>query len=466
MAFALYLAFLGAASAYALIDWRRGWMLVIFCGVLQDPVRKLTAGAPVMVSFAVVALYFAIIFSARNEILRHLSEFARRFGTVYTAILAFVFILLIAAMNGVLTYGLAMWKVPLLSLFTYCIPLLAALFGYTWLQREEWLYRYFRLFTAVTSIALVGSVLEYLRVQSRLLGMVAFEGDFIRHLPGIQIRLLSGIYRGPDVMAWHAAMLTCIAIAMTMRAGMNKVALIWGSVAAWGFFNCMIAGRRKAIYTVVVFSIVFLWRYGRRLKMSQMLALFAVLLALGVVVKQLAAGETTSVYAAGAVASQQELAQRLEGGVMATFEQFGLMGAGLGAATQGVYHLLGDAAVIGWQEGGLGKLAVEVGLPGIVALAVVGWLVLRLLLRLTRIDDVPGSSHFVRVTLFALVVANMASFIASAQAYTDAVLALTTGFYVGCLFATAALDERLAAATTPAEAPAIRRQPLAATTVS
>jgi hypothetical protein len=456
MALALYLAFLGAACAYALIDWRRGWMLVVLCGVLQDPVRKLTGGAPVVVSFAVVGLYAAILFSARNEIFAHLSEFARRFGNVYTSILAFIFLLLVAALNGVLTYGIAMWKVPLLSLFTYCIPLVAALFGYVWLQREEWLYRWFKLYTLVTSVALVGTVLEYLRVQSRILGMVAFEGDFIRHLPGIQIRLLSGIYRGPDVMAWHASMLACIAIAMTLRAGMSRLAVVWGSVAAWGFFNCMIAGRRKAIYTVLVFCAIFVWRYARRLKTSQVLAFFGVLLLLGGVVRQLAEGEETSVYAAGAVASRTELAQRLEGGALDTFRQFGLMGAGLGTATQGVYHLLGDSAIVGWQEGGLGKLAVEVGLPGIIAIMIIGWIVLRLLLRLTRVEDVPGSSQFVRVALFALVVANMASFMASAQAYTDAVLALTTGFFVGCLFATAALDERLAASTSTAAAPAMQ----------
>jgi hypothetical protein len=458
MALALYLCFLGASCAYALVDWRRGWLLVAVCGVLQDPVRKLTSGAPVVVSFAVVGLYAAILFSARNEILRHLSDFARRFGSMYASIMAFLFLLLVAALNGVLTYGVAMWKVPLLSLFTYCVPLVAAIFGYTWLQREEWMYRWFKLYTTVTSIALIGTVLEYLRFRSRMLGMVSFEGDFIRHLPGIQIRLLSGIYRGPDVMAWHASMLACVAIAMTLRAGMNKRAILWGSIAAWGFFNCMIAGRRKAIYTVVIFCAVFLWRYARRLKTSQVLASIGMLILLVGVVRQLASGEETSVYAAGAVASKQELAQRLEGGAMATFEQFGLMGAGLGAATQGVYHLLGDNAVVGWQEGGLGKLAVEVGLPGIIAILVIGIVVVRLLLLLTSIGDVPGSSQFLRVALFALVVANMASFMASAQAYTDAVLALTTGFFVGCLFATAALDERLAAAAPPAEAPAMQPQ--------
>jgi hypothetical protein len=448
MILALYLAFLGAACAYALADWRRGWMLVMVCGVIQDPVRKLTAGAPVVISFAVVGLYAAVLFGARFEILAHLSDFARRFGNVYTSIVVFIFLLLIAALNGLFTYGFDKWKVPLLSLFTYCVPMVAIILGYTWLQREEWMYRFFHLYTGLTGVALIGSVLEYMRVQWRILGMVGFEGDFIRHLPGIQIRLLSGIYRGPDVMAWHAAMLTCIGVAMTLRAGLTKRALLWGSVATWGFFNCMIAGRRKAIYMVAVFSIVFVWRYARRLKAGQVLALFAVLLLLAGVVRQLRSDERTSVYAAGAVASQQELQSRFEGGAMETFRQFGLMGAGLGSATQGVYHLLGTTNV-GWQEGGLGKLAVEVGLPGILALAVIGVILVRLLLRLTAIGDVPGSSQFIRVTLFGLVLANIASFIASAQAYTDAVLALTTGFFVGALFATAALDERLAAAAPP-----------------
>ena len=41
-------------------------------------------------------------------------------------------------------------------------------------------------------------------------------------------------------------------------------------------------------------------------------------------------------------------------------------------------------------------------------------------------------------------------FIASAQAYTDPVLTLLTAFFIGCLFATATLDERVAPAAAPA----------------
>jgi hypothetical protein len=252
-------------------------------------------------------------------------------------------------------------------------------------------------------------------------------------------------------MSWHAAMLASIGVAMALRAGLSRDGVFWSAMATWGFFICMIAGRRKAIYFVVVFMVIFLWRYFGRLRTAQVIALLAVVALLGGTVHQLAASEETSIYARGAATSREEIAQRLEGGVFFTFQQFGIMGAGLGSATQGVYHLLGTNN-IGWQEGGLGKLAAEVGLPGLLALAVLGWIAFRLLMRLTRAGDVPGTSQFLRATLFALVAANAAGFLASAQAYTDAVLALTTGFLVGCLFASAVLDERLAAANAAAAA--------------
>ena len=452
MALLLYLVFLAASCAYALVDWRRGWFLVIVCGVIQDPVRKLTGGSPVYVSFLVVGLYAVILFSARNEMRAYAIEFTRRFQSISTGLVVFVGLLIVAGLNGVVTYGFDKWEAPTISFVTYIIPVIAALLGYTWLQREEMMLRFFHIYALLTSVALIGTVFEYMRVNSRLLGLVSFEGDYIRHLPGIQIRMLSGIYRSPDVMAWHAGMLTAIGVALALRAGFRRQMLLWSGVAAWGFINCMIAGRRKAIYFVLVFCIAFLWRYLRRVQMAQIFASIGLLLIVFLVIRHLAADEGTSVYTRGATATQTELTQRFEGGMMQTFRQVGLMGAGLGTATQGVHHLLGSSS-IGWQEGGLGKVAMEVGLPGVLALLLLIILVGRMLMTLTRIHDVPGSSQFLRVMLFALVMANIAGFIASAQAYTDGVLALTAGFLVGALFASAALDERLPAQAAQTAAP-------------
>jgi len=166
-------------------------------------------------------------------------------------------------------------------------------------------------------------------------------------------------------------------------------------------------------------------------------------LALGLVVNQIRSREDSQVYAQGAATSTSEVLQRLEGGVMGTFEQSGFLGAGLGAATQGVRHVSGAETDFGWQEGGLGKLAAELGLPGLLVAVLLAWGMLRMMLRIAAFGDLPGTSQVIRVGLFALVVANIGNFLASAQAYSDPLLTLMTAFLVGCLFATAALDERL-----------------------
>lgn len=448
----LFFTLLGLSVLVALFDWRRGWLLLLVCGMLQDPARKLTPGSPVAMTLSAVVVYVAILFAAYNTLQEHRREFSRRFPSLYIVAAAMLIILVLAAINGLASYGIEYWKVPMLSLFTYVSPLPAVLLGYVYVQREEDLYKFFRFYAVLTSLMLVGAMLEYFRFSHPSLGLVAVQGDYIRHLPGIQIRMLSGFYRAPDVLAWHAATLTAIGAAMSVRAGISKRALPWIAATSWGFLNCLMSGRRKAMYYVLMFTLVFLWRYFRRMQMRQILAVLVTVGILGFVVQKLSSAEETSVYTRGATATQGEILQRIEGGVRDTFNQFGYMGAGLGAATQGVYHLLPNKQTLGWQEGGLGKLAVELGLPGLIVIAFFAWVLVRLLLRLTRIPDVPGSSQLLRVMLFALLCANIANFLGSAQAYTDPLLTLMTAFFLGALFATATLDEREAAAASAADA--------------
>lgn len=446
----LFIVFLGIASTIALRDWRRGWLIAIVCGILQDPARKMTPGTPVVMSFSIVAVYLAVLIAARRELLENTRELIRRFPAVSTASVLVFAGLALAIVTGLATFGTENWEAPMLSLFVYLSPVPAVIIGYVYLQREELLYRFFRFYATITSVALIGTIFEYRGAGWRILGLVGVQYDYIRHLPGIQIRMLSGFYRAPDIMSWHAATLTAIGIAMSLRAGVSRRAIPWLAVTAWGFLNSMIGGRRKAIYYVVAFALIFLWRYFRRLQVSQIVALAAAVLLLAGIVRNLASDPGTTVYAQGAATTRGEVFQRLEGGLMETFRQFGILGAGLGSATQGVHHLLPPGVRVGWQEGGLGKLAMELGLPGLLAVLIFAFVLVRLLLRLTSVGDVPGSSQFARVTLFALLGANAVNFAASAQAYTDPVLTLLTAFFAGCLFATATLDERLAAAPSPA----------------
>ncbi|HUP61188.1 MAG TPA: hypothetical protein VNA69_12290 [Thermoanaerobaculia bacterium] len=455
----VFAAILLCAMAIALMNWRYGWLAAIVCGVLQDPMRKLTPGTPALMSMSIVAVYGVVLLGAVLTLQRNRKDFERRFPSVYSGVILVLIFLAFAAMHGVITFGVANWKVPALSLLIYCIPIPAVLLGYSWLTREEQLVRFFMFYSVLTSIAMTGTLLEYLGVKSPVLGLVGMPGGYIRHLPGIQIAILSGIYRAPDIMGWHAATLAIIGITMAVRNNALTRAWPWIAVAAWGFMNCIISGRRKAVYMVVAFAIVFFWRYFRRMTSTQIVSIAVACMALAFVTFRLSESERASAYTRGARTSGTEILLRLEGGAQGTIQQHGLLGAGLGAATQGVRHVTGSGRDIGWQEGGLGKLIVELGVPGLLAVIAFLFAAVRTMLRITAVGDIEGTSQVLRVALFGIVVANIANFLASAQAYSDPVLTLMSAFFLGCLFATATLDEKvrgesLAAGVQPATAPA------------
>ncbi len=440
----LFGAILLASMAVALTNWRHGWFAAIVCGILQDPVRKMTPGTPPALSMSIVAVYAVILFAGIGALQRNRAEFARRFPNLFSTVMLFLVMLVFAALNGLATFGLAAWKVPALSFLIYLLPLPAILLGYSWLVREEQLVRFLQFYAILTSVAMIGTVLEYLRVRHPALGMVAMPWGFIRQLPGLEIRILSGFYRAPDIMGWHAAMLTAIGITLGIRARVLTKAWPWIAMAAWGFLNCIISGRRKAVYMVAVFGLTFLWRYIRRLSTAQVALVLLLGASLALVVREVQSSSEAEVYARGARTTPGEVFQRLEGGIVGTLEQNSILGAGLGSATQGVRHVSGLETDFGWQEGGLGKLAAELGVQGLIVAALMAWAILRMMLRITAVPDIPGTSQLLRVALFAMVVANIGNFLASAQAYSDPVLTLMTAFVTGCLFATATLDERLA----------------------
>ncbi|MCU1246819.1 MAG: hypothetical protein JWN02_2729 [Acidobacteria bacterium] len=441
----LFGCFVALAMMLALLDWRRGWLLAVLCGLLQDPARKLTPGTPVAMTFSIVLVYLMTLVAAQRELQADARDIARRFPSLMRWAMIVLLFIILAAINGVTTYGLDKWAVPALSLFIYMAPIPVLVLGYAFPRNEEQIYQFFRFYVCCASVALIGTVLEYLNVRSPLLGLVGQPGDFLRYITGYQIRMLSGFFRAPDIMGWHAAMVTSLSLALALRAtSTQRRAWGWIGLAGWGFLNCLISGRRKAVYFVLAYALVFMWRYLRRLKLQQVVSILAAAAVMALVTQRLSSDEQGTVYTRGAATSRLEVYQRLEGGVFETIQQFGIMGAGLGTATQGVRHLLGTDWDIGWQEGGLGKLTVELGVPGLIAALAFSILLFQMLLRLTAHEDTKHSSQLTRAILFSIFAANVVNFMASAQAYSDAVLTLVSAFCLGMLLATASFDDRAA----------------------
>jgi len=450
-----FFGFVALAATIALVDWRRGWLLAVLVGIIQDPIRKLIPGTPVYLTLSIVAIYAASLFSAQSMILDVLRDFSVRYPRIREAVKFLLFALVIAFSRGLTTFGIATWKAPTLSLFTYLLPIPAILFGYAYVDRPERFEKFLKFYAAIVSFALIGGVLEFLRVQSRVLGTVALSEDWIRHLPGVQVRIIAGFFRGPDIMAWHAGTLAIVGIYFIVRRGLSA-SLLWATVASWGFLNCMLSGRRKMVYMVAVFAVIFLWRQIGRLRSAQIagIALCAILFA-GTFYRISTGDEETSAYAKASMTTRKELSQRLEGGLIESFRQYGLLGGGLGVATQGAHHLVdaGEGSGLGWQEGGAGKLAVELGMIGLIAVLIVGHATGRTLLKIGFSRDLPPTSSVERNALFAIVLANGATFLASAQPYTDPTLALITAFFVGALFGMPRADDLSIARSEPERLP-------------
>src|SRR5437868_6798885 len=177
MALVPFLALLLLGCVVALLDWRRGWYLALLCGVLQDPARKMTAGTPVIMTFSIVVIYVVILFSAQATLRRNFLEATRRFSQVYAAGLIVMLFLALAAINGIFTYGIALWKAPAISLFTYLVPIPAVLLGYAFVEDESRLWSLLTFYAVITCAALVGGALEYKGLHWSALGTVAMSDD-------------------------------------------------------------------------------------------------------------------------------------------------------------------------------------------------------------------------------------------------------------------------------------------------
>jgi hypothetical protein len=131
------------------------------------------------------------------------------------------------------------------------------------------------------------------------------------------------------------------------------------------------------------------------------------------------------------------------GPIMWAYDSFGLFGAGLGLGTQGAQHFGAGEQNSGAAEGGLGKITLELGIPG---LFVIGWIAISLLRHLWRILRT-ASRHSLRLSrlslgLFSFLVANIAGFSVATQAYGDLFILLILSWTLAFLLAVPVLVER------------------------
>jgi O-antigen ligase len=432
----LFLIFIAISCFVAVNNYRRGFYLLIAIGAIQDPIRKMIPGAPSYLVLATAPVLIAMALKVFHEIPSVWSTFS----TVYPRLAFSVKLLMVSLLPGAVisaTYGRGTWMVTLIGLFSYSCVVVGMLAGYRYIRDFAEFHRIIGFYCILTAIMLIGGPLQYLGLFKEL---PAIGTDYIwmRYTGNWYMIMIAGFYRSPDVMGWHASMLTMLSIMVALMRGIAK-RYFWLAMAVWGAVNLMICGRRKMVYMLPIFIAVLGWVLLKRWKGGRLPTVLAVVLVLGLGGFMGYQFMGRSALFEGYYLNQDaDMGYRINssgyGALVATYEEHGFFGAGLGFAYTGIHNLDVPKPRI-WQEGGLDRMLVELGVPGLVCVLFVSVLMMKTMFTLTLKQMDPKNPEFIAAAgLMAIFCANGCSFILSHQIYGDPFVLSMLSILVGVLF--------------------------------
>ncbi len=433
----LQVALIAVAAVATLKDWRRGVYFVIVLAALQDPVRKLTIGTPALIVLSALPVWFAAGQRVAGTAWR---GFLQAFPDLTGAMRLFAAALPIPVAIT-LSYGLDAWALAALGLFGYLAPILAIAIGFVHVRKLVDVERVLTFYCLVTPVALVGALLEYLGVAPDwpAIGTAALGAEWLRTGAGSALKLISGFYRSPDIMGWHAASVVMLGATVALHRGYRRSAWLFAPIA-FAAVCLLISGRRKMIIMPIVWMAVVVGYFARTGRLSRVvpIALTSAVIVGAVYYASGEIGVAEDYYGYAASASVEGRARVLSGAgaeVWQSLLQSGVFGAGIGLATQGAQHL-GIAQAQGWQESGPSRLMVELGLMGFVASLYLGLALARAALR--RLGQVTAAPSL-GIGLLAFGAANAAAFTVSHQVYGDVAVLTLAAYGVGMGLAAAGL---------------------------
>ena len=421
----IFLLFTGIATLYSIKDWRRGIYLMILIGIIKDPIRKMIPGSPAYLALATVPIWGGILIGALIENPQLWQEFRNSYQRLSTALIIFIASLIPAAVKSA-TYGVGSWQITLVGFFSYSSVILGLLIGYMYPTYKDDIKKLLIFYCVLNAIMLIGTPLEYLGLAKGwdALGTAALKGKWVHYgVRGYVIHLVSGFYRSPDVMGWHAVVMSMFAIILAMQSS-GQQRYIWIVIAGWGLMGGILCGRRKMIFMLPAFiSVLFLfyWSLSKRIKFFTLLAVILISSATGLLIyKKIGPSpEIEKYYMQNPRAVFGRVEQHGFRAVIGTYFQSGFFGEGLGTATQGIHHLKVSKPRT-WQEGGLGRIMVELGIPGFLCFLLLSLTLTATIWRLiSRLSDSSFSEFVLRAGLISLIAANSVSFVVSHQIYGD-----------------------------------------------
>lgn len=452
----LMLGLVVVCGMVAFANWRHAVFLVIILDAVRDPIRKIAPGQPVWISQAIIVVWAAIIvvcFSKNVHLLRRIRKNFPRLqqGTILfiAALIPGIFLDFLLYRNG--------WVLAAIGCLSYLGPLAGFMVGICLAERTRDIFRLMQVYVLVNSIVMVGSYAEYMGLDWPGLGGLLGH-EWIRHMSGILVRMVSGFFRGPDISGFHAAHVVIFSIMLVVqkkRGGMLK--LLWIFLGLWGLGALFLAGRRKMFAIPVVFLIVFVLvdllrkRQGSR-KLLQFIGIaLVVVCGSGLfLIERESSLEHHQLYLSTTLYDiiPNLYSHAFEDSIV-TVAQSGVLGSGLGYATQGAQYAGVDRSKA-WQEDGVSRLFKELGVIGVVFVLLAGFQFIKELRRAFRHEFTDQTRAYLQNGGIAIFVANLACFVISHQHISgDVANGVLPLLFLGGVFGHVLSDRRAYAQSMP-----------------
>jgi hypothetical protein len=361
----------------------------------------------------------------------------------------FLTVAALQALNGFARIGSLSPCLLSLAFYTAPVVCLGVSAGFAAALGPERLTRFLGVYVALGALSASTIALQAAGVDWVLFGEIG-PGIALYDASG-HITANSGLFRAAEIAGWHAATAAALGVVLLTRRGFDPprvaAALIFAAALA-GF--AVLTGRRKSLLLILMFgglyfALVTIFVH-RALRFGLLLGAAVAVAVLGSIAlmqpDDTAGGDYRAYFdRAGTVFS--DISDRfVHAGwapLQTVYDVYGPLGGGLGLATQGAQYagLSEDADLTaGAGEGGLGKLAIELGFPGLAAaLILVGALARHIMTILADVGARRPNAGRLLCGLTALLAANVANFSVAAQTYGDVFVVTFLGLILGAILA-------------------------------
>jgi hypothetical protein len=423
------------------LDWRKGLYFAILTGFLQDPIRKVIEGAPIIMTL-LSSVVLIIIFVKLNMRRIKAVNILTLYPNLRSPLLFFVIVIILQCLHAYINTSNIM--VAAIGIIAYFSPIPAVVLGYEFARSFEDMRKIIVLYVAMTVLYMVSIWIEWYGVDWKALG--SFGKEWTVFYGELSIKMLSGLFRSPEIAAWHGATAGIFAFALSFGRDrkLEKRHILFFLIC---FVTLFLTGRRKGIGTMLIFggiytSSLFLFELSGKKRFTMIVLMIAVLFLGAYFVSDATPEPSTanliSPYFLRGQSTFHAAPTRLNNvldNIAYTWREAGILGVGAGYFSQGTqYTLEYETKTAKYTEVGVAKILGELGLPGVFVLIWFGMTWYKSLqTKLGAVLSQEGKRN--AALLLSLLLANVTSFFFSATAFGDPFVLTMMGMIIGMLMA-------------------------------